>query len=136
MQEELNQVKPVDFTGVTADVVRPGTTVTIRTAAGEERAYTVLGEWDNDLSRNIISNRTKLAQNLMGKKPGDAFELLDAEGRVSQASIIQVAELSVELREWVKAPVGEGDNVKEESSWLRRRKNSPLRPSPRASRSM
>ena len=106
MQEELNQVKAVDFAEVVADEVRPGTTVTIRTSAGEERSYTVLGEWDNDLDRNIISNKTKLAQNLLGKKPGDSFELPDAEGNVSTASIITVAELSVELREWVKVPAG------------------------------
>ena len=30
----------------------------------------------------------------------------DAEGNVSTASIITVAELSVELREWVKVPAG------------------------------
>lgn len=106
MQEELNQVKAVDFADVVADMVRPGTTVVIRTAAGEERSYTVLGEWDNDLERNIISNQAQLAKNLLGKKPGETFELPEAGGAVSEASILAVNELSVEMREWIKVPAG------------------------------
>ncbi len=106
MQEELNQVKAVDFAGVAADEVRPGTTVVIRTAAGEELGYTVLGEWDNDLERNVISNKTRLAQNLLGKKPGETFEFTDAEGNTAEASVVAVSELSVEMREWIKVPAG------------------------------
>ena len=106
LQDELNAVKAVDFSDVVADEVRPGTMVTIRSAAGEERVYTVLGEWDNDLERNVISNKAKLAQNLLGKKPGDTFDLPDAEGGVSQATVVAISELSVEMREWVKVPAG------------------------------
>ena len=108
MQEELNAVKAVDFSDVTADQdqVAPGTTVTIVSAAGAEMAYTILGEWDNDLSRNIIANKTRLAQNMLGKVVGDTFDLPDAEGNVSQATIKAIAPLSEELREWVKVPAG------------------------------
>ena len=106
MQDELNAVKAVDFAGVSADEVRPGTTVAIRTASGEDRVYTVLGEWDNDLDRGIISNKTRLAQNLMGKKAGDSFDLPDAEGNVSTATVVSVSELSDDMREWVKVPAG------------------------------
>ena len=106
MQEELNAVKAVDFADVAADEVRPGTTVVIRTAEGEERSYTVLGEWDNDLSRGIISNKTRLAQNLMGKKNGDEFELPDAEGNVSSATVVAVLPLSDDIRGWIQVPAG------------------------------
>ena len=101
-------VKAVDFSDVTADQdqVAPGTTVTIVSAAGAEMAYTILGEWDNDLSRNIIANKTRLAQNMLGKVVGDTFDLPDAEGNVSQATIKAIAPLSEELREWVKVPAG------------------------------
>ena len=105
-QEELNTVKAVDFADVAADEVRPGTTVVIRTAEGEERNYTVLGEWDNDLSRGIISNKTRLAQNLMGKKNGDEFELPDAEGNVSSATVVAVLPLSDDIRGWIQVPAG------------------------------
>ena len=106
MQEELNAVKAVDFADVSVDEIRPGVSVTVRTANGEERVYTVLGEWDNDLSRNIISNKTRLAQNMMGRKPGDTFDLLDAEGNISTATVASIAPLSGELREWINIPAG------------------------------
>jgi len=102
LQADLNEVKAVDFSDVVAPAeVCPGSTVAIATAAGEERVYTVLGEWDNDLDRNIISNKTKLAQNMIGKKAGDTFDLLDAEGNASTATIRSVAALSDEIRAWL-----------------------------------
>ena len=106
MQEEINAVKAVDFADVASDAVCPGTTVRIATAAGGELVYTVLGEWDNDLDRGIIANKTKLAQNMLGKKAGDTFDLPDADGNVTTATITAVEPLSDELREWVKVPVG------------------------------
>lgn len=105
MNEELNAVKATDFADVAADEVRPGTTVTIATEDGGELVYTILGEWDNALERNIISNRTKLAQNMLGKKPGDTFELPDAEGHVTNATITNIAPLSDDVRAWIAAPV-------------------------------
>ncbi len=103
LQKDLNSVKAVDFADVVAPTsVVPGSMVTILTASGEERVYTVLGEWDNDLDRGIISCQTKLALNMLGKKSGDTFELADAEGNVSTATIKSVGELTAELRNWVK----------------------------------
>ena len=106
MQEELNVVKAVDFADVASDVVCPGTTVRIATADGRTLAYTVLGEWDNDLERGIIANKTKLAQNMLGKKAGESFDLPDAAGNVTTATITAVEPLSDDLREWVKVPAG------------------------------
>ena len=108
MQEEIEAVKPTDFANVAADVVRPGTMVTIVAADGVEKTFTVLGEWDNDLDRGIISNKTRLAQNMLGKKPGDVFDLPDAEGNVSAATVKSVSPLSDEMREWVRVPEGLG----------------------------
>ena len=106
MQEEIEAVKPTDFAGVEADEVRPGTMVTIAAADGTEKTYTVLGEWDNDLDLGIIANKTRLAQNMLGKKPGDTFDLPDSEGNVSVATIKVVAPLSDEMRAWVQLPAG------------------------------
>ena len=106
MQEEIEAVKPTDFANVATDLVRPGTTVTITTADGTDKTYTVLGEWDNDLDRGIIANKTRLAQNMLGKKPGDTFELPDAEGNVSVATIKSIVPMSDDLRAWVQIPAG------------------------------
>ena len=102
LQKDLNEVKAADFADVTAPAAAcPGSMVAIATADGEERVYTILGEWDNDLARNVISNKTRLAQNMLGKKAGDAFDLPDAEGRVSTATITAVTALTDEMRAWL-----------------------------------
>ena len=106
MQDELKLVKAVDFADVPSDAVCPGTTVRIATADGKEIVYTVLGEWDNDLERGIIANKTRLAQNMLGKKAGESFDLPDADGNVTTATITAVEPLSDDMREWIKVPAG------------------------------
>ncbi len=105
MQQDLETVKPSDFADATTDEVMPGVTVVIKTADGE-KTYTILGEWDNDLERGIISSKTKLAQNMLAKKPGDQFELPGAEGAVAFGTIAEIKPLSEETREWMKLPAG------------------------------
>ena len=105
MQAELEAVKPGDFSDATTDEVMPGVTVVIA-ANGEEKAWTVLGEWDNDLPMGIISSKTRVAQNMLGKKVGDSFELPDAEGGISFAEIREIRPLGDDVREWMKLPPG------------------------------
>jgi transcription elongation GreA/GreB family factor len=50
-----------------------GTTVRIRRIKdGGEETYTILGAWDTDPSKHIISYLAQMAQALIGKKVGDA----------------------------------------------------------------
>ena len=88
-----------------ADEVRAGTTVVVTLASGDEISYTILGEWDNDEEKNVISCKTKLAANMIGKKAGETFEISDAEGNVSTATIKSVDGLSSEMLDWIKTPV-------------------------------
>ena len=87
-------------------MVRPGTTVALETASGEAKRYTILGEWDNDLEKGIISNKTRLAENLLGKKPGDSVEITDAEGVASTAKIVAVEPISDDVHAWIKEGAG------------------------------
>ena len=105
MQAELEAVKPGDFADATTDEVMPGVTVVCQTAQGD-KTWTILGEWDNDLEKGIISSKTRVAENLLGKKPGDSFELPDGEGSVSFATVKEIRPLSDEIREWMKLPDG------------------------------
>lgn len=102
MQKDLNDVKQTDFANVETDSVHPGTRVTIQTAEGE-KVYTVLGEWDNDLALNIISYKTKLAENMLFKKPGETFEISDANGNTSIATIIKIEGIDEVVRNWLSA---------------------------------
>ena len=105
MQADLEAVKPGDFADATTDEVMPGVTVVIASKDGE-KTWTILGEWDNDLEKGILSSKTRVAQNLLGKKVGDDFELPDAEGSVSFATVKEIKPLSAEIRDWMKLPEG------------------------------
>ncbi len=105
MQEELEAVKPDEFANVPTDEVNPGTMVVVGTPAGE-KTYYVLGEWDNDVEKGVLSSKTRLARNMLGKKEGDQFELPGADGAVAFGSIKEIRELPAEIREWMKLPVG------------------------------
>ena len=105
MQAELEAVKPGDFSDATTDEVMPGVTVVIEGPEGR-KSYTVLGEWDNDIEKCILASKTRLAQNMLGKKVGDQFELPGAEGEVKFATVVEIQPLSDEIREWMKLPPG------------------------------
>ncbi|MBR1921135.1 MAG: GreA/GreB family elongation factor [Kiritimatiellae bacterium] len=105
MQADLEAVKPDDFADATTDEVMPGVAVVID-ANGEEKTYSVLGEWDNDVELGVLSSKAQLAQNMLGKKVGDQFELPGSEGAVAFATVKEIRPLSAEMREWMKLPVG------------------------------
>lgn len=105
MQAELEAVKPADFAEATTDEVMPGVTVVCETKAGE-KIWHILGEWDNDLELGVLSSKTRVAQNLLGKKAGDDFELPDEDGNLTFATLKEIRPLPAEIREWMKLPVG------------------------------
>ena len=105
MQGELESVKPGDFADATTDEVMPGVTVVCDSGSGE-KTWTILGEWDNDLERGVISSKTRVAQNLMGKKVGDTFELPDADGNVGFATVKEIRALTDDIRAWMQVPAG------------------------------
>jgi transcription elongation GreA/GreB family factor len=105
MQADLEAVKPSEFADAPLDEVGPGVMVVVSTAAGE-KTFTILGEWDNDPERGILSSKTKVAGNMLGKKVSESFMLPAADGSESEATIVGIKPLSAEIREWMKTPEG------------------------------
>ena len=105
MQADLEAVKPWDFSDAVTDEVMPGVTVVIAAHDGE-RTYHVLGEWDNDTELGVLSCKAKLAQNMLGKKVGDQFELPGFEGAAVFATVLRIEPLFEPIREWIKLPSG------------------------------
>ena len=105
MQADLEAVKPSDFADATTDAVMPGVTVVVATKDGD-RTWTVLGEWDNDIDMGIMSSKARVAQNMMGRRVGDNFELPDADGNTAFATIKEIRPLSDDIRAWMKLPPG------------------------------
>ena len=105
MQKDLEDVKPVDFADAPSDEVAPGVGVVVSAQDGE-RTYWVLGEWDNDIEKRILSSKAQLAVNMLGKKPGDKFDLPSADGTSSTGTIKEIIPLPDEIREWMALPAG------------------------------
>jgi transcription elongation GreA/GreB family factor len=106
MQADLERVKPSEFADATFDEVMPGVSVSIETPEGE-KTYHVLGEWDNDVDLGILSFKARLAQNMLGKKVGENFELPGPDGsEVAYGTIRLILPLPDSIREWMKVPEG------------------------------
>jgi transcription elongation GreA/GreB family factor len=105
MQADLEEVKPSDFAGVATDEVAPGVTVLVETPAGE-RTYHILGEWDNDVELGVLSSKAKLAQNMLGKKAGERFEMPGGDGEVAFGTVKEIRALPQEIRDWMQVPPG------------------------------
>lgn len=59
---------------VVTDEVGVGTIVSLSNSNGEISSYTLLGPWDADPEKNILSFQSKFAQAMLGNKAGDSFE--------------------------------------------------------------
>ena len=101
MDRTLRLVKPTDFAGVACDVAAMGTRVTVETPRGVA-TYTILGELDRDEALNIISCRSRLADALMGKKPGETVALPDERGTV-EGVLKAVEPLDDAVKAWLAA---------------------------------
>ena len=84
IETELGRARGTDFANVKTDTVGIGTTVTVSDSSGQRETYTLLGAWDGDPDKGILSYLTPLAQALMGNAPGATvdFELEGSKKRL------------------------------------------------------
>lgn len=72
----LHSARGTDFSNPDTSQVSIGTIVTVRNKASErEETYTLLGAWDGDPDRQIISYQTALGQALLGHRVGETVTL-------------------------------------------------------------
>ena len=92
-------VQPIDFLVFKADTskVSMGTKVTLKEASGEEKVYSIVGAWDGDPDRNLVSYKTKFGEALLGAKTGDTVTLPDGSKVTVQAIAPLDADLAKEL---------------------------------------
>ncbi|MST00530.1 MAG: hypothetical protein EXS29_04360 [Pedosphaera sp.] len=89
IETELGRSRGTDFANPKTDTVSIGTTVTVSDASGQRETYTLLGAWDGDPDKGILSYLTPLAQSLMGSAPGASvdFEMGGSKKRLHIESI-------------------------------------------------
>ena len=77
----LQQARGTSFENPDTSQVSIGTIVTLHdVASGKQETYTILGAWDSDPDRGIISYQTAIGQTLLGKKIGDVVTLNTEQG--------------------------------------------------------
>jgi len=75
LEAQLVRARGTDFSHFPSDAVGPGTVVELTDLnTGQRETLTVLGAWDSDPERGIISYLSPVAQALMGHKPGEEVE--------------------------------------------------------------
>lgn len=76
LEAQMGKARGTDFSNARTDVVTPGTTVTLTDLdSGKAEGVHILGAWDGDADRNIVSYLTPFAQALLNKGVGAEAEL-------------------------------------------------------------
>jgi transcription elongation GreA/GreB family factor len=79
LEEELKSAHVIDFVNVDTSMVSIGSIVTVRSIdSGDTIEYTILGAWDSDPAKNVISYKTNVAQLLLGKKEKDVIQAISS----------------------------------------------------------
>ena len=96
LAEDLEIVKPTDFTDISTDKINIGTGVALELEDNSKITYFILGVWDQDDDLKIISSETKLAKLLLGLSIGDNVNLPDGK-----AIVRDIISLTNEIKEWI-----------------------------------
>lgn len=100
MEIGLSRARGTDFSSPDVSRVSIGTVVTLRNlTTGEVQKYCILGAWDSEPERGIISYLSGIGQALLGHAPGEEVELPTEHGSV------RVEIVSVESYRAIGAPV-------------------------------
>jgi transcription elongation GreA/GreB family factor len=82
LEQQLVRARGMDFTNPRTDVVSIVTRVQLTDVNSSERqTYTVLGAWDGDPDKHIISYLTPVGQKLLNKAVGEEVELESEQGQ-------------------------------------------------------
>ena len=90
LEQMLENARGTSFENVDTSRVSIGTIVTLRNVkTNKEETYTILGAWDGDPDRHIISYQTAIGQALLGHKTGDAVPF-NTEHGAAQFTIVSI----------------------------------------------
>jgi len=98
LELDLSRAEGTDFADVDTTKVSLGTKVTLKDdVTGEPMVYTILGAWDSDLSKGIISYQTAVARALLNHTIGERIELSTGEGGLHKVVIEKIEPHNVDL---------------------------------------
>lgn len=83
LSDQLHHARILTKNDVAQDEVGVGSIIEVKDTKGNIVKYTILGPWDANPENNILSFQSKLAQAMVGCKPGDKFQFREDEWLVS-----------------------------------------------------
>jgi transcription elongation GreA/GreB family factor len=96
LEVALQNARGTAFENPDTSQVSIGTIVTLKSLTGDYERFTVLGAWDGDPDRGIISYQTAIGQALLGRKVGDRVSL-NAEQGSGEYEVITIAPAAVDV---------------------------------------
>jgi transcription elongation GreA/GreB family factor len=79
LHDELRRARAIDPATIDASRVRVGTRVVLEPAdGGDARTLVILGPWDSDPARGVVSYLAPAVQALLGKAPGEPVSFLES----------------------------------------------------------
>jgi transcription elongation GreA/GreB family factor len=81
LESQLVRARGSDFASARTDVVSIGTRVRVlNLESGHSESFTILGAWDSDPEKHVISYLAPVAQKLLNRKAGEELELETENG--------------------------------------------------------
>jgi len=98
LEQDLSRAEATDFADADTSKVSLGTKITLKDAdTATLLVYTILGAWDSDLSKGIISYQTAVARALLNRTVGERIELSTGEGGVHHVVIEKIEPHQIDL---------------------------------------
>lgn len=79
LSTQLNRARIITPHDIHSEEVGVGSVVEVKDTKNQPVRYMILGPWDADPDKNILSFNSKLAQAMIGKKKGESFNFKDED---------------------------------------------------------
>lgn len=86
LSEQLNRARIITPDDINSQEVGIGSVIQMADKDGNLVHYTILGPWDADPERNILSFNSKFAQAMIGKKKGDQVQFKEENFKIVEIS--------------------------------------------------
>jgi len=91
LEDLIARARPIELDAVKTDDVRFGTRVVVQNVETmEQEAYTIMGMWEADADKRIISYLTPFASQLMNRKVDERFPVSYPDGRKATFRVVSV----------------------------------------------
>jgi len=97
LENKISRADIIDFANLNNDTITFGATVELLDEdTNEKKSFSIVGEYESDISKGLISNVSPLAEELIGKRVGDIVEVTTPKGLVSYEILsIKYKELNI-----------------------------------------